>query len=557
MKNAEKTACLDLRTVLQIGVAAWRETFFWPVSMDDYDRLFADLQAAYKQSIASCDDPEVQTVIVGSYWVPWEFSQVLIALKTVQCFREAGLRPIAGSPSDLYRPLLEGNLSLSPLGMKKWRLKDARWKRWLKGHINLLLSLKYNLPAGKIPWAARPNRKRRLLALYKPAPLCEEYIASLRGWVHLRLIATWFGQENGSPLPDALERKLDGLAEETAWRAIEIAKAHGIGVDGQIAAHLRGLAKSWFGQVAGDLSRVWDVLRREGPIDYLGVSGTNYYSRIASLTVRRLGGSVTAFSHGADTCRQMKDSSLSEFSACDNFVVETPGCIPLWEKVLHAYPPPLNNPVRLMAIPHERYLSVWKSYKVRPLPSRVRRVMVMGNCFQGDRYRGGKCPDLTRLDLELRVVDCLRKAGYEVLYKRHPEGVLRGRQIDFFPENVKVINEPFEAMMDQADAFLFLCTLTTTLGHAVCSNKPILFIHGGVEKWFAEPLERFAKRAHIVPGGFDERKRVVFDEESLLDALARAPSEPDEEFVRSYFLPDGAHQIQGGKPARGAFHAGR
>ena len=464
-----------------------------------------------------------------------------MALKTVQCIREAGFKPIVDSRSDLYRPLLESDLFPASLYMRKWHLKNVRWKRLFKRHINLLLSFKYNLRAGGFPRLGGSNRKRRLVALYKPAPLCEEYITSLRQWVHLRLIATWFGQEDESPLPDALARKLDRLVEETACRAVEVAKVHGIAVDDLVIVRLRGIAESWFSRVAQNFSRVLDLLSQEDPIDYLGVSGTNYYSRIVSLAVRRLGGTVTTFSHGADTCRQLMDYSLSEFSTCDNFVVETSGCIPLWERVLRAYPPPLNNPVRLIASDHKRYLPVWKSYKDRPPPSRVRRVMVLGNCFHGDRYRVGKNPDLIQLDLQCRVVDCLKKAGYEVLYKRHPGGVLAGQPIDFFSEDVKVVNEPFEAVMGQADALVFLSTLTTVLGHAVCSNKPIVFIHGGVEDWFPEPWERFGKRAHIVPGRIDDRNRVIFAEESLLDALACPPSAPDEEFALSYFLPDGAH----------------
>ncbi len=103
---------------------------------------------------------------------------------------------------------------------------------------------------------------------------------------------------------------------------------------------------------------------------------------------------------------------------------------------------------------------------------------------------------------------------------------------------VEVVYEPFEEVMNLADDFLFYYTRTITSGQALSTNEPIIYINGGWEKWVPEVFESFSKRCFIVSVHFDERNRLIINEEELLDALARKPVEPDTEFIERYMLPD-------------------
>jgi hypothetical protein len=535
LNNAE--VCLDLHAVLEKGVSAWQRNFFWPSSTHDYDALEGELQAGYKRIVASCDNPEMQQVLLGGgHILPLEFGLVLMALKNYRVFQALACRPIASSRSDLYRALIDDTPIPGPLMTGKWRIPNIRWKRFISDPANLYFSWKYNLGSGKLSGGKRLRFNRQVVALYKPAPLCKSYIESLEDWVRIRIIASWFGGGSGFVLPRDVAKRIEQVAGDATFCMVKAAKQQGVEAGEETVTHLKDVAVSVLTRVAEDLARLRGVFRNRGPVEYLGVSGTNYYSRIVSLIVREMGGKVTAFNHGADTCRHLRDYSLAEFSTCDLFGLENSNNIPLFKETLKVFPPPLKNSVEFIPICDDSLERVWRTFKAQPLPARVRRVMVIGACYQGDRVFYAKHPDLIRLDLEWRVIDLLRRSGYEILYKRHPGGIMRGQIIDFFPNDVQIVNEPFEAVMDQADAFLFNATITSTLGQALCTNKPIIYLHMGTEKWFPEPLTLFTKRVHIISGRSDDNNRLVFNEEELLQALATRPTEPDEEFLRRHIL---------------------
>ncbi len=165
----------------------------------------------------------------------------------------------------------------------------------------------------------------------------------------------------------------------------------------------------------------------------------------------------------------------------------------------------------------------------------------MPNAFASDNKlaQGVLFPELIQLDWELRIIEILRKSGLKVIYKRHPDGKLRNRNIDFFDADVDIVYERFEDVMDYADAFLFYHSRSTTLGYALSTNKPVIYINGGWEKWLSEIRELFAKRCHIVSAHFDERNRLIINEEELLDALASKPVKPNTEFIEKFMFPEG------------------
>ncbi|HEC65179.1 MAG TPA: hypothetical protein ENI23_07795 [bacterium] len=163
-------------------------------------------------------------------------------------------------------------------------------------------------------------------------------------------------------------------------------------------------------------------------------------------------------------------------------------------------------------------------------------VIAKGLQFDNKIVHGIALPQLMQIDLELRIVNILKKAGYKVIYKNHPDGNLSDSIIDFFGSNVQTVSERLEEVMSHADAFLFYHSRSTTFGQALCTNKPIIYINGGWEDWLPEIYELIVKRCCIVSAHFDERNRLIINEEELLDALARKPVEPNFEFANSYIL---------------------
>ncbi len=530
---------LDLAAALHEGGDLQGEGFFWPTSPHDYNRLTEDLNEACKDIIKAYEGSRLLSVLLGvGVMLPWEIGQVLIALKNLRIIRDAGLKPVASEESILYRPLLEDTSLPGPLLFGRQPFSRAWWKRSLTRPANFLFSLKYNFAVGKTNRWFGDHREGRVMALYRPGPLGERFMGSLKEWVDLRLIATWFGRSGRPVLPEKTKQGIEKLAEEVVSRFIEVGFANDVLVGRPMQNYLKSLTITMLSRTARDLVLVRDALKSDTVTHYLGVSGANYYSKIVGLVVREMGGMVTAFSHGYDTCRYLRDYSVYEFSACDHFVVGQSSHVPLFQRTLDFFPPPLKNPVKLVSVNDDSLVPTWKRYRRQPATTHIRRVMVMGGFFRGEHVKWNKLPDLTMLDLELRIIDLLVKAGYEVLYKGHPEGLLMVKQYYRFPANVRVIVEPFEQVMDEADAFIFHLTVTTTIGPALCTNKPIIYINGGWEPWFEDCLEKFGKRATIVSGKLDEKNRALFDEAALLEALEKKTMKLDEAFMKTYLLPE-------------------
>lgn len=535
-----KSVYLDLGAVCRKEAGGWQEGVIWPSSVHERPGVNAHLWEGYKAVIRRWDDAEIRKVLLASHLVPWELAQVLVRLKDLQRVREMGLTPVVSRHSRIYRALLEKSNLPGPLSFRKWQLQRARIKRLFRRPANIYLSCKHNLPSGKFPLSRWRGSEGRWVALHQPTPLCEEYMRALRGWVDVRLITTWFGDGEGTRFPGDGSRGIERATDDVLDMFAAVALRNGVELEGYHIEHCRKVVGMLLSRALQDLIQIREKIGGEDTFDYLGVSGTNYFSRILSLAVMEKGGRVTSFSHGGASCRYVADLSLSEFSTCTEFGVENSSCMGLFQNLLELYPTPVENRVKLFAVNYAGYRKFWENHRRQSPASKIKRVMVVSTAFYGDVGHQGNLPDLVKWDVELRIFRLLQAAGYTVLYKTHPGGVFHELRSQFLPKGIQVIAEPFEEVLDQADAFVYYFTDSTSMAAAVCARKPIVFIHSGFERWFEEPWELFKRRVRVVPAEFDDDNRMIFDESAFLRAVEGKPEEPDEGFLKKYFFPDGA-----------------
>ena len=149
------------------------------------------------------------------------------------------------------------------------------------------------------------------------------------------------------------------------------------------------------------------------------------------------------------------------------------------------------------------------------------KVMLIGSAYYA-QYRKPLLSGapLVRLDLELCLIDFLKGAGYEVLYKAHPD---RLPEIDgIFEGRAKVIKGYFQNCLNKADIFLFRDIRTSSFLYALCSNKRIVVLDLAFKLTnpFPQAMELLKKRIEIVKTTTDKRNRIIFDEAELLTALS-------------------------------------
>jgi len=270
---------------------------------------------------------------------------------------------------------------------------------------------------------------------------------------------------------------------------------------------------------------------------HLVLAGTaNPFERALSIAVRQIGGRTTTFIHGGDVGFRNVSISL-DVTTADNFVVYTEKSAELFEAIKKD-PAKCTSSTNIIAGETDEYFKLLKKYRTDLLPKDNKRVMIIGypqNQWRRTLYIGGF--SLARLDLELRLAETLHQAGYEVIYKAHPEKVSEIEGV--FDSNVRLSRDYFEDVLDEADLFLFSTTTTTAFPIALCTNKPIVTLDLSFKLYepFGDAMELFKKRCKVVSTEFDKRNRIVFNERELLDALAQRAELPNDEFLKTYYFP--------------------
>ena len=73
--------------------------------------------------------------------------------------------------------------------------------------------------------------------------------------------------------------------------------------------------------------------------------------------------------------------------------------------------------------------------------------------------------------------------------------------------------------MDDADAFLFDVSQSTTFWEAVCTDRPVILIDFGITRFNATVAPLIRRRCRVVTARWDERNLPSIDPGELTDAL--------------------------------------
>lgn len=166
----------------------------------------------------------------------------------------------------------------------------------------------------------------------------------------------------------------------------------------------------------------------------------------------------------------------------------------------------------------------------------VKTVMVIGFPFNDLRYPDLACgSSLVQLDLEYRVLRALSKK-FKVIYKAHPERLKEIQNGAIWANLVDSVEiEPFENVMEHADAFVFPQISSTTFFVALLSEKPVIYFDPGIEYFLPDAKVSLNQRATALPSRFLASGRLDFNEDELIEAL-RNPRDPSNSTFRENYI---------------------
>jgi len=530
---------LDIESARAFGLKKWRDRFFWPVSYDSYVRVETEVKKAFNRLINENSGNGLGELLVVGYKLFLEYSAFLYSLKVLKELEDMDIMPLCGSTSVNFKGITENGIPL------RRRLPvPSPPQVTLAGRIRCALGLartRMRLSGRARDFLMNPLHGTGYITdrSFLNGFIIEHILKELDGRVALRNSWQWYSRQNGAGIgaggSEGIARLVDRILEKT----ISIASGHGLELSRAQIIYLRSISEDFLLATARCLEMIKKYLSRPKPAHLLIGSGGNQLARMLSAAVRSSGGNVTGFKHGEPVYHMWDYNSWLDLAVADNFMTYTENSARALEKALKAYPVPGGGDVRCRGMGTNVFHDIWRRESKKPIPKRIETVMIVAKGLQYDNRisQGLAFPELVQLDWELSIIDIMRKAGFKVLYKGHPDGDLSAHTEGLFGKDVTVVLEPFAHVLDKADCFVFYHTITTTLGEALCTNKPVIYIDGGWEPWMPEIFGPFSKRCRVVPARFDDRNRLLIDEEQFLQALSAEPSRPDMEFACAYMFP--------------------
>lgn len=517
------TCPTDAWSVKEYGLQEWLNEWSWPISDLEFDKIVDELLVLFDVLYGLLGERDRDILLAGSGFI-FQCAQILHAHVVRERFQAMGKSVLTGRAS---RPFYEaewrlGKKTILSTGM----LSQAvfRFKGWLKRvKFNSMEPLAMRIAGDLFPsecWSL--GSWSRLKADY----CASRGVACSHHYAETILPLRWDPVQLGSSFEE-------GLATCCAGIGPTVQRMCGLAPDTWHMMH------SWLDYLS-ELGGAYEGVLRTGkaPRILLLTETANPLHKAVSLALRRMGTRVVGFHHGNDVVNSWeKQSAYVESAHCDEFACPT--------EAMSRFHRMEYDMAGISRYHHVEFTSVETGYYAElrdrcsrlPLPRRVHTVMIMGYPMNAQRAAFSAADfSLFQLEFEHQAARLLKGAGFGVLYKVHPE---RRAEAEGLFKGVcdETIADPFEKVWDRADAYLFGCTTSTTFGFAQCLNRYIAVLDFQNKRWNPEAHEFLKRRCAMIPADLDDRNRIVFDGDCLVQAFSKDLQPPDFTYVNRFMLP--------------------
>lgn len=508
----EAVYCFGMDAIKQYGIRKWHNEFFMPLSIDDYHFIRESVFDAYKRVLTSHISDEWKDVVYIMHDTISKYGQFFHEFMPVRLLEKEGYKILYREKPKVYK--LENALSGGILN------SDAR-----ENIKNAILSLKGTLG----------HERKRGLNVGSNARLKRLYTRKHGISVTYRALNYFLRSEDTMPgeLLEGFERIMDifqNAAKDIArhFNIMEMcsdeleAAGRKIGFDLMTAMRFYRATKENLRSLKG-----YDCVLASG----LGST----VNRIVLKALQAGGNRVVGFTHGNPTgIFYDKALLLLEFPVVNTYVVPTQGIKGFFSDLLVNFSDfPLPQDVEIENAGDTYMHAFWAGQREKAFAAKVKKVMIVESSmnpifpfFHPALYYP------VQLDLSLKVMGALKKSGYYVIMKLHPDRLREtdyGRIYEGFAD--ECISEDFERTYDRADAIVFPHLFTTPLGRSLVTNKKMVYLLYEEEKFIPEAMELLNRRCRPVRCVFDERNRICFDEGELIDALEAGGTRINTEFL--------------------------
>ncbi len=510
----------DIYAIKKVGIQVWQENFFWPISNQVYFKLLDEIWEGFDELYQKLDGITRDLILADTNFI--NVIAQYIHGRAVQSFCSSkNVHLISENHSkDLYYPdweVLSKAYQWSPSFYEVWKVKG---KRFLK-------RLKYNAHTSK------KNYKPNNWSLGSFSELKAEYVKAQS------LYCDHPFKETILPSSIHLSKfkkltELEGMVQVFLEKLLDYCRNKF-----QFEFNILKIKKCWLNRI-NDLFSIYNTIydREFVPEKLLLSEVGKPLNKSIALALKKRGTKVIGFSHGHDAGIVLNRlTPYNEYSHCDYFVCPTKK-----SAELHSYNHNTSeisrfNRVKFITTDTTHYEQVWKNSQKEPFPEEIKSVMIVGYPMNAQRYQYTNVGFfIFMLDLEIRIAKLLKKCGFKVIYKMHPER--KGEAKGIFKGLVdSIITKPLETVYGEADALFFGYIHSSTFGFSLCTNRPIFQLDISKDIWNPLAYEHISRRTVMIPAYFDEKNRIQFDEAFLLEKLNQKPERDNSDYVKKFMIP--------------------
>ena len=267
-------------------------------------------------------------------------------------------------------------------------------------------------------------------------------------------------------------------------------------------------------------------------------SGGNIFSRMLRNAVRSFGGRVIGHEHGAGEShiQYFNAKPVIEYESCDTFFTYSrKGANALnsnFDSSLHLG----REAPRIESLRQLENDAFYYSSFPKTDPHQVKNIMYPTTALLGERVTLDHfLGDYVYLDWSARLIGKISEFGYTVIHKPHPGGDIQYPTQSTASSGTTVLHEPFERVINKADAFVLDFSRSSTFPAALASTKPIVYIDFGLESWHEDARALLESRVKIVCGYIDARNRLQVDWDDVRQAVVDACELTNRTIVNEYY----------------------
>jgi hypothetical protein len=264
-------------------------------------------------------------------------------------------------------------------------------------------------------------------------------------------------------------------------------------------------------------------------------SNNNPISRNLSSIVLSNGGNVFGFHHGHPFVIESDLVSWLELTLCNNFVHFSDNLAVIQKETYSRFPALNGNRPEFLGSKTKLFDSIYKKNTkttrqiIKPL-----KILVAGVAYPRNNNINIDFPYFHEcLYLEFSIIRDLKKAGYEVFYKKHPEGyfINNGNPFENFTE---ILDGDFDLCLKSVDCVIFHSYRSSAFTIALMNSVPIVCFNNQYDRINPLLMETLKRNVHIIDTYFDELNRLQYPKNLLFNALKNLNSLKPFEYYNSF-----------------------